>query len=52
MLVEGELAILGLQVVNVNGTIRGLGGYKLVERIPSNPLNVVVVLCNLADHLP
>lgn len=30
MLIEGELAILGLQVVDVNGTIRGLGGHKLV----------------------
>ena len=33
-------------------SIRGLSSHIFVERIPSNALNVVIVLCYLSDQLP
>lgn len=48
---EGELAILGLQAVNVNRAIGRLSRDEFIERIPSHALDVVRVLCDLADHL-
>ena len=35
----------------MDGPIRGLGGYVFIQRIPSYALDVVVVLCNLPNHL-
>lgn len=51
MLIEGWLAILGLQVVDMNGSIGGLGSHKLVQWIPGYPLYIVVVLRDLPNHL-
>lgn len=47
---QGVVAILGLQGVDVYGAVRGLGGDELVERIPCHALDVVVMLCDLADQ--
>nr|POE77785.1 hypothetical protein CFP56_09428 [Quercus suber] len=46
---EGELAILGLERVDVHGAVGGLGGDVLVQGIPGDALDVVVVLGDLAD---
>lgn len=51
MLIESKLAIFGLEVVDVNGTIGRLGRDELVQGIPRYTLNVVVVLRNLSNHL-
>lgn len=49
---QGELAILGLQAINVNRSIGRLSSDKLIERIPRYALDVVRVLCDLPYHLP
>jgi hypothetical protein len=49
---QGKLAILGLQAINVNRSIRRLSRDKLIERIPRHALNVVRVLSDLPHHLP
>lgn len=41
------VAILGLEGVYMYGAVRGLRSNIFVERIPSNALDVVVVLSNL-----
>ena len=51
MLVEGELAVLVLQVVDVDRPIGRLRGHELVQGVPGYTLNVVVVLSDLPYHL-
>lgn len=48
---EGELAIFGLEGVDMDGSIGGLRGDVFIEGIPSHALDVVIMLCNLADRL-
>lgn len=48
---ESELAILGLQAVDVNRPIGRLSRDKLIERVPGHALNVVRVLRDLPYHL-
>lgn len=42
------MAVFGLEGVYVYRAIRRLGGDVLVQRIPSNALDIVIVLCNLS----
>lgn len=50
--VQCVLAFLRLQSVYVDGSIRGLGCYKFVERIPCYALDEVGVVGNLPDNAP
>lgn len=45
---QSVVAILRLEGVYMYGAVRGLRSNVFVERIPSNALDVVVVLSNLA----
>ncbi len=51
MLTKSELAIFGLQAVDMARSIRRLSGNIFIEGIPGYPLNVVVVLRYLTDDL-
>lgn len=44
------MAVFGLEGIYVDGTVGGLGGYELVERVPGDALDVVIVFCDLADQ--
>ena len=48
MLGEEWLAIFGLEGVYMDRAVRRLGGYVLVERIPGDALDVVVVVGDLS----
>ena len=48
---QRELTFFGLEGVDVYRPIRGLGCDVFVERIPSDSLYVVIVLCDLADDI-
>lgn len=52
MLGEAELAILGLQGIDVDRSVRALRSDIFVEGVPSDTLNVGAVLCYLTDHGP
>jgi len=45
---EGVLAVLGLEGVDMDGSIGGLCGDELVQRVPSDTLNVMAVFGNLS----
>lgn len=47
-----ELAILGLQTVDMNRSVGRLRCDEFIEGIPRDTLDVVRVLGNLPDHLP
>jgi hypothetical protein len=47
--VEGVLAVLGLERVDVDGAVRRLGRDKLVQRVPGDALDIMAVLGDLAD---
>ena len=51
MLSQRKLAILGSEVVNVDRSVRRLGGDIFVQRIPGHALNIMIVFCNLTNHL-
>lgn len=50
--VQRVLTFLRLESVYVDGSIRGLGCYKFVERIPCHALDEVGVVGNLSDNTP
>lgn len=50
VLCQERRPILGLEGVDVDGAIRGLGGYVFVQRIPSHALYVVVVVGHLSSE--
>ena len=49
---QSELAIFGLQAIDVNRSIGRLGRDEFIERIPRDTLHIVRVLGNLPYHLP
>lgn len=49
MPVEGVLAVLGLERVDVDGAVRRLGRDKFVQRVPGDALDIMAVLGDLAD---
>lgn len=49
---QSKLAILGLQTIDVNRSVGGLGRDKFIERIPCDTLHIVGMLRNLPYHLP
>ena len=48
---KAELTIVAPQGVDVNGPIRGLSRNELIERIPSDPLHIMVMFGDLPHHL-
>ena len=51
MLIEGELAVLCLETVDVACSIGRLRRYIFVKWVPGYTLHVMIVLCYLAYHL-
>lgn len=47
--IQRVLAFLRLESVYVHGSIRGLGCYEFIERIPRHTLDEVGVVGNLPD---
>jgi hypothetical protein len=48
---EGVLAVLGLERIDVNGSIGRLGRDILVQGIPSDALDVMAMFCYLSDQV-
>ena len=50
MVVERVLAVFGLERVYMHRSVRRLRRNELVQRVPGHTLDVVTMLCNLANE--
>ena len=48
---EREVSVVGSECVDMHRTVRGLSSDVLIQRVPSNALDEMIVLCDLTNHI-